>query len=125
MNQHQRRIIYINQRLLQRPPLWKRWLIALGAAGVLVISFMLGAILLTVIAGIAAIAALVIAIRVWWLRRKLRNDSSDEDSDAASGDPLYAMLAAARRQQQRQQRQQGDSPGRTIDGESEDVSDRR
>jgi predicted lipid-binding transport protein (Tim44 family) len=122
MNPRQRRIVYINQRLLQRPPLWKRWLIALGATGLLVVSFMLGAILLTVVAGIAALAALVIGLRVWWLRRKLRNDSGGSDTSAgSSGDPLQDFLAAARRQQQ----QQSGSSGRTIDGESEDISDRR
>ncbi|MBU1189874.1 MAG: DUF1129 domain-containing protein [Gammaproteobacteria bacterium] len=120
MKQYRHRIVYLNQRLLQRPPLWKRWLIALGAAGVLVVSFMLGAILLMVVLGIAAIAALVIGIRVWWLRRKLRNDSGGDET-TASGDPLYDLLAAARRQQQRQD----SSSGRTIDGESEDISDQR
>jgi len=120
MKQYRHRIVYLNQRLLQRPPLWKRWLIALGAVGVLVVSFMLGAILLTVVAGIAAIAALVIGIRVWWLRRKLRNHSGGDET-AASGDPLFDLLAAAHRQQQREE----STSGRTIDGESEDVSERR
>ncbi len=119
MNQYQRRIIYINQRLLQRPPLWQRWLLALGTIAVLVVSFMLGAVLLTVAVGVAAITALIVGTRVWWLRRKLRNDSGG-DQDAASGDLLRDMLAAAQRQQQRR----SNDSAHTIDGESEDISDR-
>ncbi|MDA3933960.1 MAG: hypothetical protein PF630_06495 [Gammaproteobacteria bacterium] len=124
MNPYRRNIIYINQRLLQRPPLWQRWLLALAATAVLVVSFMLGAILLIVVLGIAAIAALLIGIRVWWLRRKLR---SSDTGTSTEGDPLRDLFTAVQRQQQGQhgQDQQQANGGRTIDSESEDISNRR
>jgi hypothetical protein len=44
-------------------------LILVGLA--LIVAVLFGAVLLSVIFGVAMVAAIVIALRVWWIRRKL------------------------------------------------------
>lgn len=46
-------------------------LIVLGAA--LIGAVLLGAVLLAAVLTVAVVAAIVISVRVWWLKRKLRN----------------------------------------------------
>ena len=52
----------------------------MAAAIVAVIAFLFGAVLLAVVVGLIALAALAFSARLWWLRRKLRQrDGSDGD----------------------------------------------
>jgi hypothetical protein len=45
-----------------------------------------GAVILSLVLGLAAIAALVFSVRIWWLRRKLRKGWNDlERGDPQSG----------------------------------------
>jgi uncharacterized protein (DUF2062 family) len=46
-------------------------LIAVGFA--LIVAVLMGAVILAAVFGLAMLAAIVIAVRVWWLRRKLRH----------------------------------------------------
>jgi uncharacterized iron-regulated membrane protein len=43
----------------------------LAAAVVTVVAFVFGAVLLAVVVGLMALAALAFSLRLWWLRRKL------------------------------------------------------
>lgn len=49
-------------------------LILVGLA--LIVAVLMGAVILAAVFGLAMVAAIVIALRVWWLRRKLRRSGS-------------------------------------------------
>lgn len=49
-------------------------LILVGLA--LIVAVLMGAVILAVVFGFAMIAAIVLAVRVWWLRRKLARTTS-------------------------------------------------
>jgi membrane protein implicated in regulation of membrane protease activity len=58
-------------------------LILLGA--MLIAAVLLGAVLLTGILAVAGVAAIVISVRVWWYKRKLRNQPPAQDGGAPPG----------------------------------------
>lgn len=103
-------IAQITNRLQHRPSRWKRWLAALAGGLAVVASFFLGLVMLILALGVATALALFIGIRIWWLRRQLRGD--DGPTEQASG------------QNYQQHRSKGSKPGRVIEGESVDISDR-
>jgi hypothetical protein len=47
---------------------------------------LLGAVLLTGVLALAVVAAIVISVRVWWYKRKLRNQPPEHGGQAPSGD---------------------------------------
>ena len=74
-------------------PLVQALWIVLGAA-LLVGAFVMGAVVLTILFALGAVGAAVIAVRVWWLRRKLaragafdRARPGSESVDAGEGPP--------------------------------------
>ncbi|MFP4147678.1 MAG: hypothetical protein ACLFSI_08200 [Halorhodospira sp.] len=50
---------------------------AIGAIAVIVLAATLGIAVLAVMLGLALIGAVVIAVRVWWLRRQLRRAAAE------------------------------------------------
>ena len=72
-------------RISSNPFLQILSLIVLGA--LLIAAVLLGAVLLTGVLTVAVVAAIVISVRVWWLKRKLRNQPPGQDgSGMASGE---------------------------------------
>ncbi len=102
-------IVLITQRMQHGPSRWKRWLATGAGAVVLVASFFLGMVILTLALGVAMLVAVFIGFRIWWLRRQLRNDGVSVNS--------------ANRHQPAQRYSETGS-GRIIEGESVDISDR-
>ena len=51
------------------------WLLVVGAG--LIVAVFMGAVLLAAVLGLAVVASIVIAVRVWWLRRKLAKQAAD------------------------------------------------
>ena len=54
------------------------WLLVFGAA--LIVAVLMGAVILAVVLGLAVVASIVIAVRVWWLRRKLAKQGFGEQT---------------------------------------------
>jgi uncharacterized protein (DUF2062 family) len=67
-------------------------LILVGLA--LVVAVLMGAVILAAVFGLAVLAAIVIAIRVWWLRRKLRR--TPQASGGALIEAEYEVLRERR-----------------------------
>jgi|SRR5882672_1758739 len=54
------------------------------AAGSLLLAFVLGAVVLVVLFAVGAIVAVAIAVRVWWLQRKLRRAAAEHAEDPST-----------------------------------------
>jgi hypothetical protein len=108
-----RRLVVIRSQGLKRPPFWQRWLLAVAGVVLAVVGFLLGFVILSALVGVAALAALVIGVRVWWLQRRLRG----RGESANTGDEALADWL-------RRERAARGGGGRTIDGESEDLGGR-
>lgn len=100
----QDRIELITQRLQHHPSRWKRWLATGAGLIALAASFFLGLVILIIAVGVAVLVASVVAVRVWWLRRSLR----DQQQTAQVNSQNYS-----------------DGHGQVIEGESRDISDQR
>ncbi len=100
-------IVLISQRIQQRPSRWKRWLATGASLVLLVTSFFLGLAMLILALCVAFAVAVFVGIRIWWLRRNLRDDRSGSQPGQINTGP----------------RQPAD--GRIIEGESEDISEHR
>jgi membrane protein implicated in regulation of membrane protease activity len=62
-------------RKLARPPLWAIWLIGIPLA---VAATLLAVFFFTLFLVVFVLAATIVALRLWWLRRQLRNARSEE-----------------------------------------------
>jgi len=98
----QDRIELITQRLQHHPSRWKRWLATSAGVIALAASFFLGLVILIIAVGVTVLVAAVVAVRIWWLRRSLR----DQQQTAGANPRRY-------------------SDGQAIEGESKDISDQR
>lgn len=105
-------IVLITQRMQHGPSRWKRWLATGVGAVALVTSFFLGLVILTLALGVAILVALFIGVRIWWLRRQLRND-----------DVSVSSSTSRQSRQPPGEQQTGSGSGRIIEGESRDISD--
>ncbi len=54
------------------------------AATFLGLAFLIGAVVIGVLLAVAAVAALALAARVWWLQRKIRGAATGEASDGSA-----------------------------------------
>jgi membrane protein implicated in regulation of membrane protease activity len=74
--------------------------------GVLLVgAIIMGAFVLAALVGVGLIAFAVLAVRVWWFRRKLRNRAPSEASRGPQGERLieaeYEVLDVERRERDR------------------------
>ncbi len=81
-------------RLPPREPGPRGWLTrvlaAVGAAGALIVSFFLGALVFVTALGLFLLLAIGVAIRIWWLRRQFRDhmDAWERGEGAAGGEDV-------------------------------------
>jgi hypothetical protein len=54
------------------------------AAALLGLAFVIGAVVIGVLLALAAVAALTVAIRIWWLHRKIRRAATGDISDRSA-----------------------------------------
>lgn len=62
-------------RQIQNQDLLTRIVAALITIGITALAVFLGAFLIAALVGLAAIATVVLAVRVWWLRRKMERSA--------------------------------------------------
>ena len=90
------------QNYTQGPPEWMRNPLAqafgalLGLA-VLVMSFFLGIVVLAVLVGLALIGGSVLALRMWWLKRRLQREAARQPDDATVVEGEYSVVERRRR----------------------------
>ncbi|MCC5862351.1 MAG: hypothetical protein JJT93_10655 [Gammaproteobacteria bacterium] len=73
------------------PRAWlTRVLAAIGAAGALIVSFFLGALVFVTALGLFVLIAIGVAIRIWWLRRQFRDqmEAWERGERGADGDDV-------------------------------------
>lgn len=68
------------------------WLLVFGAA--LIVAVLMGAVILAVVLGLAVVASIVIAVRVWWLRRKLAAHGFDAQAQSSAEQPGGRLIEA-------------------------------
>lgn len=82
-----------------------RLLMVVVSAGVLVVSFTLGLVILAVVAGLGLVTALALWLRVAWMRRRLRKGGAVPGSESVqprSEEFLEAEYTVVRRQDERE-----------------------
>jgi uncharacterized iron-regulated membrane protein len=92
--------------------------LSLIAAGVVLVgAFFIGAVILAVVLGVAVVAGVALALRVWWIKRKLDRARPPADAPAAGAqgtliDAEYRVLEERNEQADPESREQRRGGGR-------------